>query len=95
MPTSGGGFEGPSPDEVALLRAAERVGFRFLSCENKVIRVEYGGRVRVFELLKLIEFDSDRKRMSVALRGDSEVIVFVKGADTSITRLLSPDQKYL
>jgi magnesium-transporting ATPase (P-type) len=34
-----GGFEGPSPDEVALLKAAEKVGFRFLSCENKIIKV--------------------------------------------------------
>jgi magnesium-transporting ATPase (P-type) len=43
----------------------------------------------------LIEFDSDRKRMSVLLRtGEGELMVFVKGADTSIARLLAPDQKF-
>ena len=30
------------------------MGFRFLSCENKIIKVEYKSKIRVYELLKLI-----------------------------------------
>lgn len=41
VPSSNGGFEGPSPDEVALLKAAEKVGFKFLSTQNKTIRIQY------------------------------------------------------
>jgi magnesium-transporting ATPase (P-type) len=48
VPSEGSDYEGPSPDEVALLKAAKRVGFRFVSCENKVIRVEYAGKARKF-----------------------------------------------
>ena len=33
--------------------------------------------------------------MTVLLKTDSTLLVFTKGADTSIAKLLSPDQKYL
>ena len=51
---SKGEYEGPSPDEVALLLAARNVGFRFLSCENKMMRVEYRDKIKDYELLRLI-----------------------------------------
>jgi magnesium-transporting ATPase (P-type) len=38
---SKGEYEGPSPDEVALLLAASKVGFKFISCENKTVKVQY------------------------------------------------------
>jgi magnesium-transporting ATPase (P-type) len=31
IPDGKGSFEGPSPDEVALLKAAANVGFKFIS----------------------------------------------------------------
>lgn len=60
------------------------MGFKFISCENKVIKVEYRNKVRSYEVLKLIEFDSDRKRMTVVLKTEGNILIFVKGADTSI-----------
>ena len=39
---NGEGFHGPSPDEVALLSAAKKVGFEFMSTENKVTTVFHG-----------------------------------------------------
>ena len=78
-----------------MLNAAYELGFKFISCENKVIKVEYRNKVRSYEILKSIEFDSDRKRMTVVLKSDSNMLIFVKGADTSIEKILSPNQKYL
>ncbi len=49
-----GEFEGPSPDEVALLKAARNVGFKFISNENKVLTIHYNEVSKTFELLKLI-----------------------------------------
>lgn len=66
------------------MKAAYDVGFKFISCENKVIKVEYRNKVRSYEVLKLIEFDSDRKRMTVVLKTEGNILIFVKGADTSI-----------
>jgi magnesium-transporting ATPase (P-type) len=57
--------------------------------------VKYKGKTFRFKILKLIEFDSDRKRMTVVLETDSVIKVYVKGADTSIEKLLAPEQKYL
>ena len=92
---SGEGFEGPSPDEVALLKAAKQIGFTFLSCHNKLIKVEYKGKAWEFEQLKVFEFDSTRKLMSVVVRTPNGISVFVKGADTSIEKILTPNQPYL
>lgn len=92
---SKGDYEGPSPDEVALLLAARKVGFRFLSCENRTMKVEYRSHIKTYELLRLIEFDSNRKRMTVVLRSSGNILVFVKGADSSISKILSPNQQYL
>lgn len=41
IPNSKGEYEGPSPDEVALLKAAKEIGFKFLSNENKIITIQY------------------------------------------------------
>jgi magnesium-transporting ATPase (P-type) len=71
VPSSKGGYEGPSPDEVALVNAAAMVGFKFVSSENKTITVEYGNTRQSFDILKLVEFDSDRKRMTLVLRSSS------------------------
>jgi len=78
-----------------LLKAAKEVGFTFLSCHNKIISVSFNQKVYTFELLKLVEFDSNRKRMSIVIRTQQGISVFVKGADTSIMKLLSPKQRYL
>ena len=63
--------------------------------EGFVLTVQYLEKNKVFELLKLIEFDSDRKRMTVVLRTEQSILVFTKGADTSIEKILSPKQPYL
>jgi magnesium-transporting ATPase (P-type) len=33
--------------------------------------------------------------MTVALKSETNILIFVKGADSSISKLLSPNQKYL
>ena len=41
------------------------------------------------ELLRLFEFDSDRKRMSVIVRHQGVIKLYVKGADSIIKSRLS------
>jgi len=42
-----------------------------------------------FELLRVVEFDSDRKMMSVVVKDDKgKILVFTKGADTGLQPLL-------
>jgi len=54
--------------------------------------VEYRSNKKHYDILKLIEFDSDRKRMTIVLKTSKGISVFVKGADSSLEKLLSPNQ---
>ena len=56
----------------------------FLSTENKVTRVNYKEELYTFKILKSVEFDSVRKRMTIVLQTSKVIKVYVKGADTSI-----------
>ena len=74
-------YQGASPDDIALVKGAQQLGFEFLSKEFSEITIEdnFTNTQRKFELKAELPFDSNRKRMSV--------IVFEK--DTGIYKLLS------
>uniref|UniRef100_A0A183C8H2 Phospholipid-transporting ATPase n=1 Tax=Globodera pallida TaxID=36090 RepID=A0A183C8H2_GLOPA len=89
-------FQASSPDEAALVRAAQNQGFTFHTRRPNEIVVETGGSDRTFELLNVLVFTSDRKRMSVILReksadGEAEIKLFCKGADNVIFDRLSKE----
>ena len=89
-------YEAESPDEAALVDAARWMGFEF--CRRSLGSVFVlnknppGGGPAVeeeYQVLNVNEFNSTRKRMSVALRcPDGRVRLFVKGADNVIMERL-------
>lgn len=51
------------------------------------------GQVQEFQMLHIFEFNSDRKRMSVIVRGPDNIIkMYVKGADSIIKARLEPNE---
>ena len=47
------------------------------------------GKTEIYEILDVIEFNSDRKRMSMILKTpDDKIIVFCKGADSVLWPLM-------
>jgi len=48
------------------------------------------GRTEVYELLCILDFNNDRKRMSVILRKDDRITLYCKGADSTIYPRLNP-----
>lgn len=57
--------------------------------------VNIQGQTQEFEILKVCEFNSTRKRMSTIVRGpDGKVKLYTKGADTVILERLSKSQPY-
>jgi len=85
-------FQGPSPDEVALVEAGRNVGFIFQERTKDGIRLNMQGHIVDFEVLNVMEFTSDRKRMSVVAKcSDGTLRVFCKGADNIMLNLLKPD----
>uniref|UniRef100_A0A182QXU6 Phospholipid-transporting ATPase n=1 Tax=Anopheles farauti TaxID=69004 RepID=A0A182QXU6_9DIPT len=86
-------YEAESPDELALVNAA----FSYDCClvnrsPNHVLVSVPGEGVVEFEVLKVLPFDSARKCMSVVVRrtGTQDVVLYTKGADSTIMPNLVP-----
>ncbi|XWW96555.1 hypothetical protein V2A60_004532 [Cordyceps javanica] len=83
-------FQASSPDELALVRAAQEMGFLVAQRTAKQVTVEMtqaNGQLerQTYEILDVIEFSSNRKRMSIVLRRpDGRITVICKGADSVI-----------
>lgn len=58
-------YQAASPDEGALVTAARNFGFVFLSRTQDTITISEMGNETTYEMLALIDFNSDRKRMSI------------------------------
>lgn len=85
-------YKAQSPDEAALVLAAKDVGFAFLNRIKDMITVNIFGENRNYELLKIMEFNSFRKRMSVIVRRpEGELLLICKGADSVILQRLRSD----
>ena len=89
-------YQAASPDEQALVRAAQELGYIMTDRQNGEITVKTypagpGGEflLETYKILDVIEFSSSRKRMSIVVRTPNQrVCVFCKGADSTIMQLL-------
>uniref|UniRef100_A0A0K0DN76 Phospholipid-transporting ATPase n=1 Tax=Angiostrongylus cantonensis TaxID=6313 RepID=A0A0K0DN76_ANGCA len=82
-------YQCSSPDEGALVRGAAAQGFLFHTRQPQKVIVAVLGKDEEFEVLDVIDFTSDRKRMSVVLRDSAGLIkLYTKGADTVIMERL-------
>lgn len=83
-------YQASSPDELALVRAAQELGYTVVQRSSKQITLKVSnadgsGVNRVYEILDIIEFSSKRKRMSIVLRcPDGRIWLISKGADSTI-----------
>ncbi|XP_072959204.1 probable phospholipid-transporting ATPase 4 [Typha angustifolia] len=94
--TGGFNYEAESPDEGSFLVAAREFGFEFCkrTQSSVFIRERYSSSEkpleREFKILNLLEFNSQRKRMSVIVRDESgHILLLCKGADSIIFDRLS------
>lgn len=64
-------YQAQSPDEGALVTAARNFGFVFRSRTPETITAVEMGETKVYDLLAILDFNNERKRMSVI--GEYEV----------------------
>lgn len=84
-------YKAQSPDEAALVATARDSGFIFLGRKDTEITVLVLGKERVFTVLNVLEFTSERKRMSVVVKADDgKIFLFCKGADSVVFDRLAP-----
>ncbi|XP_038949933.1 phospholipid-transporting ATPase IB isoform X9 [Rattus norvegicus] len=83
-------------DEAALVKGAKKLGFVFTGRTPYSVIIEAMGQEQTFGILNVLEFSSDRKRMSVIVRMPSgQLRLYCKGADNVIFERLSKDSKYM
>ncbi|XP_029444476.1 phospholipid-transporting ATPase IA isoform X2 [Rhinatrema bivittatum] len=88
-------YQAASPDEGALVRAAKQLQFVFTGRTPDSVIIESLGQEEKYELLNVLEFTSNRKRMSVIVRDAAgKLRLYCKGADTVICERLAESSKY-
>ncbi|KAL9640409.1 MAG: hypothetical protein Q9164_000291 [Protoblastenia rupestris] len=89
-------YQAASPDEQALVRAAQELGYIVIDRQSGTITLktlpsgpDAEPIFALYQVLDVIEFSSIRKRMSIIVRMPSQrICVFCKGADSTVIQLL-------
>ncbi|KAF7691668.1 phospholipid-transporting ATPase IB isoform X2 [Silurus meridionalis] len=88
-------YQASSPDEGALVKGAKSLGFVFTARTPHSVIIEARGEEMTYELLNVLEFSSNRKRMSVVVRTPSgNLRLYCKGADNVIFERLNEASQY-
>ncbi|XP_063587214.1 phospholipid-transporting ATPase IF-like isoform X2 [Penaeus indicus] len=88
-------YQAASPDEKALVEACARYGVVFEGQSHDRLLLSVRGERRTFTRLQILEFDSDRKCMSVAVRDESsrKIWLLTKGAESSVLKRCSVSEQ--
>lgn len=76
-------YQAASPDEGALVSAARNFGFVFLTRTQNTITISELGTERTYSVLAILDFNSDRKRMSIIGRSPLRVCLWMAHWDAA------------
>ncbi|XP_010481763.1 PREDICTED: phospholipid-transporting ATPase 2 [Camelina sativa] len=79
-------YKAQSQDEDALVVAAAKLHMVFVGKNANLLEIRFNGSIIRYEVLEILEFTSDRKRMSVVVKDcqNGKIILLSKGADEAI-----------
>ncbi|XP_058724364.1 phospholipid-transporting ATPase 2-like isoform X1 [Vicia villosa] len=79
-------YKAQSQDEDALVQAAAQLHMIFFNKSGNILEVKFNTSILQYEVLEILEFTSDRKRMSVVLKDcqNEKILLLSKGADEAI-----------
>jgi magnesium-transporting ATPase (P-type) len=88
-------YQGSSADENALVYFARSQNYILLNKSiDNIITLEINNKQQNFELMNTLEYSSERKRMSVIVKNqEGKIILYAKGADSIIDKLLNKNNK--
>ncbi|CAG2109753.1 unnamed protein product [Medioppia subpectinata] len=88
-------YQGASPDEAALVKGAQLIGFEFTARTPQCVFINALGTEEKYEILNVLDFTSDRKRMSTIVRTpEGKIKLYIKGADSVIYDRLSKSSEF-
>ena len=82
-------YMGTSPDDLELVKAAMNQGYKLIETSINTKTVRIAGKDFSYEILKVLGFSSERKRMSIIVKDKHGIKLYSKGADTEISKRLS------
>ena len=85
-------YQAQSPDEHALVSACSNFGFVFTDRSRKSVTLQVRGRTEVYELLSILDFSNERRRLSVIVKHKGKIKLYTKGADDVILARLAGGQ---
>ncbi|KAL3655625.1 Alanine aminotransferase 2 [Castilleja foliolosa] len=79
-------YKAQSQDEEALVRAAARLHMVLGNKNGNIVDIHFNASLIRYEVLDVLEFTSDRKRMSVVVKDcqSGKIVLLSKGADEAI-----------
>ncbi|CAI0385422.1 unnamed protein product [Linum tenue] len=88
-------YKAQSQDEEALVQAAAKLHMVLFSKSGNLLEIRFNASAIKYEVLDILEFTSDRKRMSVVVRDtrDDKIFLLSKGADEAILPCASAGQQ--
>ncbi|CAN6275550.1 unnamed protein product [Urochloa humidicola] len=88
-------YKAQSQDEEALVNAASNLNMMLISRDSSTAEICFNGSKFCYELLDILEFTSDRKRMSVVVKEGQtgKILLLSKGADEAILPRAYPEQQ--
>ena len=82
-------YMGSSPDGLELVRAAIIQGYKLIETNLYTKTVKIGEKSFTFEILKVLGFSSEWRRMSIIVKDKSGIKLYSKRADCQIIKRLS------
>ena len=82
-------YTGTSPDDLELVKAAMNQGYKLVETSINTKMVRIAGKDHSYEILKVLGFSSERKRMSIIVKDKLGIKLYTKGADCEISKRLS------
>ncbi|OAD56072.1 putative phospholipid-transporting ATPase IF, partial [Eufriesea mexicana] len=82
-------YQATSADEKALVEASARCGIIFQRSTSDVIDLKIDNKILTYDKLEVLEFTSERKRMSVIVKDSAgDFWLYCKGADSAMFPLM-------
>ncbi len=90
-------YQASSPDEMCLVNASRYFGYLFQGRDiNNKIYLRINKKEEEYQLLNLLEYSSERKKMSVVVRCPDNIIrIYCKGADSVIREKITLNSELL
>ena len=88
------GFQSSSPDEIALVTQAMKVGYKLLKNDDEGIQIQMpNGEIELFKTVAVLPFSSVWRHMGLVITNEKYGNMFIcKGADSAISKMCLPSE---